>query len=259
MGTRLYQGNDMGQGAWEPLVTEETWHAVRAMLENPARRSNTESTARKWLGSGLYLCGRCPADDRSDMRVNYREEGVRVYRCRRHMHLSRSADPVDEYVSEVIVARLRRPDLADLLLDESNANAGVRTLADVRREAAGLRKRIDGLGVELADGVLTPRQVQVATQRLTLKLRACEDEMAKAGQTSALHRVAAAPDPGAAWLAADLQEQRAVLDVLATVTLLPGPGARDAREAAGGRWRGWAGARARFEPESVQIEPRTTG
>lgn len=237
-GTRLYQGAEVGTGTWEPLVSEETWHAVRAHLENPGRKSNVEGTARKWLGSGLFLCGRCPEDDRSDVRVNYREGKVRIYRCRRHLHLSRVADPIDELVSAVIVARLRRPDLADLL-DATSGTPDGRPLADVRREATGLRARMDSLGVELAEGVLTARQVQIATQRLTLKLKACEDELAKAGRTSVLHAIGAAPDPGAAWLASDLHEQRAVIDTLARVVLLPGTAGRTP-----------------LDPASVLIEPK---
>jgi hypothetical protein len=37
-GLSPYRGEIVGQGDWEPLVAEETWRAVRAILEDPARR-----------------------------------------------------------------------------------------------------------------------------------------------------------------------------------------------------------------------------
>ena len=37
-GLSAYHGEIVGQGQWEPLVPEETWRAVRGILEDPARK-----------------------------------------------------------------------------------------------------------------------------------------------------------------------------------------------------------------------------
>ena len=47
-------------GKWTPIVEPEVWWTVQERLNEPKRITNrTGSTARKHLGSGLYLCGIC--------------------------------------------------------------------------------------------------------------------------------------------------------------------------------------------------------
>ncbi len=37
-GPSVYKGEAVGTGNWEPLVSEETWRAAHAILEDPARK-----------------------------------------------------------------------------------------------------------------------------------------------------------------------------------------------------------------------------
>ncbi len=95
------------------------------------------------------------------------------------------------------------------------------------------------MAAELADGLLTARQVHVASQRITARLADVEAKLAAHGQRSALAALAGASDPGAAWAALDVVQRGAVVDTLAEVTVLPG-----------------ARGRAPFDPESVRMEWR---
>ena len=52
-GLSVYHGEIVGQGQWEPLVSEETWRAVRGILEDPARKP--PRGVRTLLG-GIALC-----------------------------------------------------------------------------------------------------------------------------------------------------------------------------------------------------------
>jgi hypothetical protein len=168
------------------------------------------------------------------MTVNYQSTyGYRVYRCPECSH-QRRADPIDEFVSAVIVARLRRPDLADLLAQDAP------DVQPLKERAAALRARLDVLADDYADGKLTGRQVERANGKITGELEAVGRQLAEAGRASALAGLLAAPDPGAAWLAADVGIRGQVLDTLATVTILPvRSGPRD------------------FDPDSVRIDWRT--
>lgn len=55
----------VGQGAWPTIITEDEHHAVCAILCDPARTTYCGVRSLKWVGSGLYRCGRCGADMRS--------------------------------------------------------------------------------------------------------------------------------------------------------------------------------------------------
>ena len=54
-------------GDWTPLIDVDTHRGLVAYLSNPDRITNHNSFERKYLGSGLYLCGRC--DDGTAMKA----------------------------------------------------------------------------------------------------------------------------------------------------------------------------------------------
>jgi hypothetical protein len=59
--------------------------------------------------------------------------------------------------------------------------------------------------------------------------------------------VADAPDPARVWAGLDLSRRRAIIDVLATVTILP---------ARRGRRPGWQPGQTYFDPTTVRVEPK---
>ena len=114
-GLSVYHGEIVGQGQWEPLVSEETWRAVRGILEDPARKP--PRGVRTLLG-GLACCpcGNVVAGGPS-------HTGHRVYRCSMPTrdrswpgaHVARQAGPVEDFITRLVVGRLSRPDAADLV------------------------------------------------------------------------------------------------------------------------------------------------
>ncbi|MGI8578866.1 MAG: recombinase family protein [Nocardioidaceae bacterium] len=229
-GLRAHNGTVVAQGQWQPIIDEATWRAVVELVADPSRRR--EPVGGRWLGSGLFRCwcgARC--------RVNYSHHHSRVYQCKAHSHLSRNAEPIEEVVIAAIVARLRQPDLAGLLATETNADVPA-----LRDQAAAERLRLDQVAADYAEGLLTGRQVQIATDKITARLESTEQALTEAGRGARLGPLISAPDPGQAWLDADLDIRRTVLDTLATVTILPG-----------------AMGRVPFDPESVRIEWKGDG
>jgi site-specific DNA recombinase len=160
-----------------------------------------------------------------------------MYRCSGSLgHIGRQAEPVDSFVSAVIVGRLARPDAADLLVDHTRPDVPA-----LRQEATALRSRLDALAVDFADGDLTASQLRTATERLRARLSVVESSLADAGRVSVLGPLVGASDVEAAWGAMDTDRRRAVIDALAVVTLLPpGRGTRT------------------FRPETVGIDWRTS-
>lgn len=229
-------GYVIGAAQWPAIVPETQLRALRDMLDNPARRTN-QSNARRWLGSGLYRC------ECGSTVIMSASNSARAYRCRDGCHqLSRRQREVDEFVSEVIVRRLRSDDVADVL--RSGEDDVLHTL---EAEAVALRSRLDSLAGLFADGHVDARQLAEGSRELRVRLEDAQTKIASVYSGTALAGVAGAPDPGAAWLDAPLDRQRAVLDALAVVTLMRG---------AAGRPPGWQPGQSYFRPDLVSIEWR---
>ncbi len=219
-----------GQGAWPPLLPEETWRAVGAVLSDPGRRT-TPGTARVSLLSGLARCG-VEGCGRA-LTTGGTRHGVRTLKCLPVLHLSRAAEPIEEYVVAHVLARLARPDAVDLLTRPGPDVAGLRDDLLARRAR---RRDLAGL---LAEGVLSADEVRASAGRLDAEIEQLESRLTDAGRVDALAPLVAADDVAAAWDGLDLDARRAVVDLLCTVTVLSaGRGARS------------------FDPTTVLVEPR---
>ena len=143
--------DELWPAQWDGLVEEGTWRAVVALLSDPDRYRRRGARA---LLTGIAFCGVCGATVHAGG-ANTRQS--RIYRCSAgyNGHVSRSAVPVEDWVSEVAIARLSRPDAIELLHDDNRPDLEV-----LRREATVLRARLDEIAAEFADGVLTSSQLQ---------------------------------------------------------------------------------------------------
>lgn len=207
---RVHRGQEYGQGNWPALVPEEVVRAAQALLSDPTRR-HSYGVARKWLGASFYLCGRCAENKmRHVMPSWYTGKKVRTYRCE-HCGATRKAQPVDDYVEKVMVARLRRDDLVDLLAKQAP------DVKPLRTEARALEIRLEALAdnIELDEKTLARR-----TNAIRARLDELGEALATAGRKSALASIVGARDPGQAWLdLPDIGTRQAVMRELATITL----------------------------------------
>lgn len=310
-----HQGEVVGKAAWPPLTTEDKWRAVTNILGRPERRSTT-GNARKWLGSGLYLCGvlvtgwtapggrefvHCgyaedddarplyaAADDpdgqrwtpegleaafgklkagkaepvpvgrrgcRETMRTSTSGTGsghehVVAYRCRAMVHLTRTAELLDEYVEAVAIERLSRPDAVALFVPSPKAGESTEQLA-VR--ASTLRVKLDQYSADYADDLITRKQMLDGTARTRAKLAEIEAEMTRRATVPVLARLPlGTPEIGTAWKDYSLERRRGIVDAVMTVTVLPSRRGRPAGFKPG------TGAKY-FDPSAVRIEWKTPG
>ncbi len=210
-GIRAYNGEEVGPAVWRALVPEDTYRAVVDVIRHPDRRHGTPGARALLTGTGL--CGVCGAT----VHGGRSRAGQRIYRCRAdYGHFGRQAEPVDEFVSAVVVARLSRPDAHELLRPPTSVDTDA-----IRQEVQAARSRLDGLAVDFADGVLTAGQLRTATERLRERIDSLERQMADVGRVDVLGPLVATGDVGKVWNALSVDRQRVVIDTLMHVRLHP--------------------------------------
>ncbi|MCF8610187.1 recombinase family protein [Gordonia sp. HY285] len=207
--------DDDGQpimGQWNPIVDVTTWQAVQAKLDDARRVTNNVGTARRHIGSGLYLCGVCNLPLRGSSRG---------YRCRTDGHVNRTGVAIDDYVTKIVVARLSEPDafttvtaatspqltsvLAALDVQHARIARAERDYAAEAIEAVDLKRVRNAARAEIED--LERQSLALSRGAVSVPLLGTED-------------------PTGAFLGADLAGQRLVIEALLTVTVRPAPRGR---------------------------------
>lgn len=233
----------VGPANWPAILDEGTWLGVRAVLADPARKTTTGGQ-RRWLLSGIAVCGIDGCTGRVMVtQVGSGRAGTKPsYTCTARKHLTRDVAAVDEYVRNIVVGWLSRPDAIDLL----RVDAPVDTAA-LSVQSVALRQRLDELGVMFARGVLDARQVEAASRELHGELADVERRIGEAYQRSVFAGLVGAADVGAVWDGLVLERRRAVVRALMTVTLL---------RSRKGRRPGWRPGQTYLDRASVRITRR---
>ena len=226
-GLKVHRGKVIGKADWTPLIDEDTHRGLVAYLSDPKRVKNT-SLERKYIGSGVYICGKCGGRMKSVWPTGRK---TFAYVCGVKADILRSGAPLDDFVSAVVVEGLSAPD-AHLLLENEHIDIDA-----LQTERNALRARLDKLADDYAEGVIDHDQMRTGTNKLRTKLAGVNSQLADAARN----------DPVAGLIAERKQVQQRwddtsasirgqVIDVLMTVTVLPCPSGK------------------RFDPQYVQIE-----
>jgi DNA invertase Pin-like site-specific DNA recombinase len=236
-GISVYTGHNgavtEAPASWPPILARDEWEAVRSILTDPGRRTST-SNAPKWLGSGIYLCGRCD-DGKTSVHVSGGRPESPGYVCQARSHLRRLAPATDRYVGMVISERLSRGDARDLLAPAPRPGIDA---AALRREAAKLTAIGESAARMHSVGDITDSEMAAGSRTRRARLAEIAGDLAAGTAPDPLAEFRGQRDAAAVWKGLPLARQRGVLSALATVTLLP-----IAR-----RGRG-------FDPDSVLIVP----
>jgi site-specific DNA recombinase len=92
-------------------------------------------------------------------------------------HVARQAAVVEDFIERTVIARLFRPDAADLL---AAPERGV-DVAGLRGEAAAIRANLEEMAADRAVGLLTRAQMLAATQRGNARLDEIASDLANRG------------------------------------------------------------------------------
>lgn len=203
-GVMEHRGEVVGQAEWPAIVDESVWQAVRALLADESRRTTT-GNVRRWLGSGLYLCGVCGKPLRATTAgMGGRGRGhVAAYRCEHGAHVVRRCKPLDDFVKGLVIERLSRPDAAML-----GRKATTVDTAALHAHRLAIQARLGELVDLFRAGRITGQQVERGSTTLRAKLEDLGRQLAAAVGSSALDGVAG-PDAADVWATLDLSRRRA--------------------------------------------------
>lgn len=227
----VHRGAVIGDGAWPPIITVDDHRAVRAILDDPTRRTARPKQTSALL-VGVATCGLC-ADPTAVYSTRSRER-ARYYYCSSKRHLSRAADPIEEYVTDALLERLSRTPPADLLDPVDPA-----LVASLRADETTIRARLDGIADAYAAGDVDDLQLRRASTRLRGDLEQVTAELTSLSRRPAVAALLEHNNLETGWRETPVDGQRTILDSLATIRLhSPGRGAR------------------RFNPDTVAIDWR---
>lgn len=213
-GLSEHKGEIVGEASWPAIVSEDDWRGVCAILSRPRVRWGREDSERKWTGSGVYVCGVCGG--KLQVNVNYRK--IRQYRCIGG-HLTRALEPLDEFVSELVLRKVRSIDL----LTQPVKGVDVRGL---HRTRAGFEARLQELALLFSAGDIDSNQLRTATKELKDKIAAIDDTIAASRVKSPLTDLLLVSDADERWKELGPEMKGNIISALMTVTVLPIPVAR---------------------------------
>ncbi|WP_169330615.1 recombinase family protein [Janibacter hoylei] len=225
----VHDGTVIGDGAWPAIITVDDHRAVVAALADPARHGARPKETSALL-VGVATCGLCADPTRV---YSTRSKGrARYYYCSTKRHLSRAADPIEEYVSDALLERLSRAPVEDLLDPADPA-----LVASLRADETTIRARLDGIADAYAAGDVDELQLRRVSTRLRGDLEQVTAELTSLSRRPAVAALLEHDDLETGWRETPVDGQRAILASLATVRLhSPGRGAR------------------RLDPGTVQID-----
>ncbi|WP_427130238.1 recombinase family protein [Pseudarthrobacter sp. S9] len=241
-GLSIYKGEVIGQSVFPLIITEDEYWAVKSLLENPERRTNTSSRVRHLL-SGIVRCGACGAAMTSSSRGRGGRrdtEASHYYKCPTPGpgHVFQNMQPLEDLVEQVVIGQLSHPDAGKHFTVGADAAESVETL---QAESEALRARLDEAANSYADGAITARQLETITARVGALLKAAGDRLAALQRSSLAALHSGTPETVREWWdAADIEQRRAVIDSMFTIYVDP---------------VGISAAR-RFDPERVRFEPK---
>lgn len=154
---------------WEPIIDRDTFDTLKAVLEG----RSAPLAPRKWLLSGIARCGAegCGAV----LKVGYGGRITRAqpqrkasYRCPDGMHVTRLAEKVEHYVTQVILEAIS--ELGERPVVEGDDGATLAEIRKVEERLAELERRISGevaspMPLEALEAVYATAQRRLAVLR----------------------------------------------------------------------------------------------
>jgi site-specific DNA recombinase len=155
-------GESLAPAVWQPIITEADGERLRALLTDPARRTNR--SARRYVLSGLCRCGLCGAVMYSVPRHEHRRylcrSGTDFGGCGR---MAIYADKLERFIVDAVLLRLDSPAMERALSGSDHDDGeNARLAAEIRADG----ERLDELTLMYADGEIDRAGLRKARERI---------------------------------------------------------------------------------------------
>jgi site-specific DNA recombinase len=211
-GQREHHGEIIAKAVWPAIITPEETARIRAILDDPERRTNR--IARSYLLAGLLRCGKCS----TKMVARPTSEGVRRYVCPGPPqgtgcgHMFIKADTLEQFITEAILYRLDSPELADALAGRVNSDDKA---VAAQAQMTSARAKLVELAEMFALGEISRLQLLAAQKVSEKQLAQAEKILAATTQTTILEsHIGNAKDLASRWDALNLNRQKAIVATL---------------------------------------------
>jgi hypothetical protein len=212
-GHAVYRGEIVRRNAYDPILPDDIRESLITLFDDPARKTAPGNTTR-WLGSLIYRCGKC--GDGTTMTVRRNKSGTPVYRCRKAGHCCWPAERSDRFVEAVIVARLSRADVADLIPHEAEVDVSA-----LRDELVVCESRKRGAAQMFARGTIDQEQLETISAELDQRMGEIRADLNAATSHSPLSPFTMTDDAQRTWDGLSIGRKREITRTLLTVTLPP--------------------------------------
>jgi site-specific DNA recombinase len=240
-GLRVY-GEHFYPAAWPAILSEDTYHALRALLTNPQRRTNPMRPTRH-LWSGFLVCGHCGMR----MYAYYRQAKagpVKTLRCHRKLggcgRLARGADPIETFLEAAIFEMVRSPLFAQFLTQRITQHDQRGALLEQMRAVEALQEEnlVAYAAPEPGDRRRSKAEYELVASRLDRQLGPLNNRLRALNTPELPEALTRGGDLQDEWAALPFYARRRIVETLiARVTVLSvGRGCR------------------RFDPSSVRID-----
>lgn len=194
-GLATYRGQITGKASnGLPIVPEDLWRRVHAILTDPARKRGQNFHGREprtLLGGGLFICHRCGGNMAAgNKRATSGDKGmVPVYACSGHSHLTRRRERLEAAVIDAVARALNIMGAAGALDVPADDEAPEVTVA--RERLAELQEREAEAGAAYATGALSLSMFTAASQTITAEKVGLERVIAGASRRPGVESLAA--------------------------------------------------------------------
>ena len=229
-GLIAYKGKVVREGKWEPIVSEDTWRAVTAILSGRSRKGVTENPGpaptHLLSGTTILICGVCGGTKFASITQKARDRApYRIYLCgslrykdddyikalgTSRFHLSRGADTLDEFVESIVRKRLSDPAVVAAFIAPPEVDLAA---LDKRRQ------EINGELDEIACSRFPMRQKNAMAEPMLIELAEIEQKVSAALRGNPLPEFTGASDPVAAYDAMPVERKRAVIRLMMRIRL----------------------------------------